>query len=180
MNECMPFLSSYGDDGLIIGPRSWSHFSCQETTKEKEEKVRSLGKNAFSFSFSSFVTISFYFLFLFFLIFFTFSKFINHKAIDYKIISSPFTSYLLFCSAKKVLYPSAPFAFITHFSRYGPSRVITHNHNHNNSLSLSLTYIHVHLCFVNFRAYNFVPCVKINYEIWSVLSYDFLYHGSLK
>ena len=142
MNECMPFLSSYGDDGLIIGPRSWSHFSCQETTKEKEEKVRSLGKNAFSFSFSSFVTISFYFLFLFFLIFFTFSKFINHKAIDYKIISSPFTSYLLFCSAKKVLYPSAPFAFITHFSRYGPSRVITHNHNHNNSLSLSLSHIH--------------------------------------
>ena len=166
MNECMPFLSSYGDDGLIIGPRSWSHFSCQETTKEKEEKVRSLGKNAFSFSFSSFVTISFYFLFLFFLIFFTFSKFINHKAIDYKIISSPFTSYLLFCSAKKVLYPSAPSHLLLTFRGMGhlglsPTTTTTTTL----SLSLSLTYIHVHLCFVNFRAYNFVPCVKINYEI---------------
>lgn len=65
---------------------------------------------------------------LYFLTFFFFFKFINHKAIDYKIISSPFTSYLLFCSAKKVLYPSAPFAFITLFSRNGPSRVtIAHN-----------------------------------------------------
>ena len=37
----------------------------------------------------------------FFLILFTFSKFIKHKAIDYKIVFSPFTSNLIFCSAKK-------------------------------------------------------------------------------
>ena len=37
----------------------------------------------------------------FFLILFTFSKFIKHKAIDYKIVFWPFPSNLIFCSAKK-------------------------------------------------------------------------------
>lgn len=49
---------------------------------------------------------------------------INHKAIDYKIIQLSLLSHLhLFCSAKNVLNPSALFAFITLFSRNGPSRV---------------------------------------------------------
>ena len=103
-----------------------------------QEKELALGKMPFFPSLS-----------LSLLCFVTFLKLINHKAIDYKIISSPFTSYLLFCSAKKVLYPSAPFAFITHFSRYGPSRVITHNHNHNNSLSLSLSHTFMFICVLS-------------------------------
>lgn len=64
--------------------------------------------------------------------------FINHKAIDYKIISSPLTSYYLFSSAKKVLYPSASSPFITLISRNGPSRATPHHHA---PFSLSLSHL---------------------------------------
>ena len=113
----------------------------------------------------------------FFLILFTFSKFIKHKAIDYKIVFSPFTSNLIFCSAKKksciLLPPSHLLLTFRDLGHLGLQPQPQPQH-------LSLSYIHIHLCLVNFIAYNFVPCVKINYEIWSVLSYGFLYHGSLK
>lgn len=94
---CMHALSYAHHSPIIVLFSLW----CQE--KRKKEKGRSFEERKMPFSpvFELSHNLSLETLLLF-------SKLINHKAIDYKIISSPLTSYLLFCSAKKVLYPSAP------------------------------------------------------------------------
>lgn len=129
------FFLSAKKMGKVRKKRKLWYLRLTKGEKAKKRKQNKRKKLFFFFFFFSFLPLCFrllslsyakvlmllFFLFFFYIFYFLFKLIHQSSVIDYKIISSPLTSYHLFCSARKVLYPSALFAFITLFSRNGPT-----------------------------------------------------------